>query len=632
MSQTGFPLVSWTWTEYREQIRMTARAFMTLGLQRFGSVSIIGFNSKEWFLSCLAAAWSGATCSGIYTTNGPDASAYVVAHSKSTIVAVEDEKQLTKFLPANHSHDLSHVKAFVLWNHSSTTISSEMIQKFEQQLPNAKIMHWSSLHDNYSAQTPESDLDARAAAIKPTHGASLIYTSGTTGNPKACIISHDNFLYGLRGAIHSMKEDDPSVEMEEMVSYLPLSHIAAQMLDIQAPIFWAAEHLTGFCVTIARPDALKGSLKETLLKVRPTVFFGVPRVFEKFMEAIIAIANKNPITGLKATLVNWAKNAAAEEARAQEVGGYGRGKSLKFWAARYLVLSKIHAALGLDRAWNKCFSGGAPMQGSCLNFFGALGVNIREIWGMSETVGIGVISKDGVRRFTWCGSPVDGSEVCVMRDATRGDPEHHGELCIRGRQVMLGYMNDEAKTREAIDSDGWLHSGDLATIDEFGVVKITGRIKELIIGAGGENIAPIPIEEYIKNNCKIISQCVMVGDKRKYNTILITLRTNTSFESDSVHHELIAPALGFNGSTAKTTFEARECEIIRKEIERVITLYNKQGAVSNAQTIQKFTIIPDDFTMNAGEVTASLKLKRNVIIAKYSNVIDELYGEALPSS
>jgi long-chain-fatty-acid--CoA ligase ACSBG len=606
--EEGDKWCSWSWQEYHDQIRKAAKALIHLGMKQHEAVSIIGFNSKEWFVANMAAIAAGGKAAGIYTTNATDACKYIVEHSESRVVVCENETQLKKFLPIRK--DLKKVVAFVIWNGAVP----EGVNGDEHK---SKVYDWAQFVA-LGADVADEKLEKRIAAQKPGECCTLIYTSGTTGNPKAVMITHDNItwtpqsVFGVLGADFGAKE-------EHSISYLPLSHVAAQMLDIHMPIAVTATRGGFATVHFARPDALKGSLKNTLTHVRPTLFFGVPRVWEKFAEAMQAVGAAS--TGLKKMLGNFAKGKALAKYEANQVGHEG-GEPI-FVGLAEMILNKARIALGFDRC-RFMMTGAAPISRDTLRYFGSLNMPVHELYGMSESTGPQTLSYPGHYLVGSCGPVLPGCEIRIDHVEGR-DKAGEGEILFAGRHIMLGYMKDEAKTREAIDDDGWLHSGDVGRIDSYGFLHITGRIKELLITAGGENIAPVPMEDAIKSKLPAISNVVMIGDRRKYNVCLITLRLKT-LDDGSFTKELVGASLNI-GSPAKTVDEAQKCDIWKKYIEAGITAANKD-AVSNASRIQKFRILNTDFGVLTGELTATLKLKRPVVSAMYADVIESMYSEA----
>jgi long-chain-fatty-acid--CoA ligase ACSBG len=605
---------TWTWSQYYDDAMQTARALVKLGVSDFGTVCIIGFNSPEWFLANVGAIICGAKAAGIYTTNGPEAAAYIANHSEAEIIVCENAYQVEKFVKTLPT--LPHVKALVVWS-GEVPVSAQHLK-----IPCLKWDEFFHLGEDRDGALSRI-VEERMARQRPGHCCTLIYTSGTTGDPKAVMISHDSLTWTARCVIESFSP--LRVGPHEFISYLPLSHVAAQMLDIHAPIVITAMG-SSCCVTFARPDALKGTLADSLRQIRPTGFFGVPRVWEKFHERMMAVGAST--TGIRRTIATWAKQIGSQKWLSDQLPPEGsrvrQSPPVMYPVADHIVFKKVKQNLGLDRAtW--FLSGAAPITRDTLSYFGSLDMPILEVYGMSECCGPSTLAMPEAFRLGSVGPAIPGVELRIDHDPSR-DPPGHGEICYRGRNVMMGYMKNVAKTVEAIDKDGWLHSGDVGHLDEYGMLSITGRIKELIITAGGENIAPVPIEEAIKAALPAISNVMMVGDKRKYNVCLVTLRTELNEETGRHTDKLVGASLGLNGSKATTTQEAKECPVWRSYITNGIQQVN-QNAVSNAQKIQKFAILDEDFTDRNGDLTPTLKLRRSVVTDKYQDLIDSLYAD-----
>jgi long-chain-fatty-acid--CoA ligase ACSBG len=598
----------WTWGEYHDQIRTAAKAMINLGLEDNGCCNIIGFNSPEWFIANCAAIFCNAKSAGIYTTNSASACEYVTNHSEAAIVVVEDRKQLEKFLSIKKN--IPTVKAVIVYD-GEVKASDSKGAKFD-------VMTW----DDFMAigrEEDDAELEERLEKITPNSTCTLIYTSGTTGNPKAVMISHDNILFEANSVMKLLPWVAANGREEHIISYLPLSHVAGNLVDILMPIICTALRSGTSTTHFARPTALKGTLGDTLRAVRPTMFLGVPRVWEKISEMMKKKGKANK--GAKLALIKWAKAKGLVGALTAQVGG-DNSKPWGYTLAKTLVFKKVRAQLGLDRC-RFAFTGAAPITTETLGFFGALGLPICEVYGMSESCGATTWSTPECHKWGSVGFPLPGTEIKIDHDSSRDKPGE-GEICFRGRHIMQGYMNNEAKCKSAIDAEGWLHSGDVGRIDEEGLVYITGRIKELIITAGGENIAPVPIEDAIKANCPFISNIMMVGDKRKYNVALVTLKSVEDKETGGHKDELDGAAKDTFGDISVT--EAMDKQEVLDAIQEGITKYNKSAlCVSNAQKIQYFKVLDKDFSVPGGDLTATLKLKRSVVAEKYADVIDSMY-------
>ncbi|XP_070788026.1 long-chain-fatty-acid--CoA ligase ACSBG2 [Pituophis catenifer annectens] len=586
--------------QYYEECRKSAKSFLKLGLGRFNSVCILGFNSLEWFLADIGAIFAGGFAVGIYTTNSPEACHYVAENCGANIIVVENDKQLQKILEVEKKLPL--LKAIIYCS-----------KDIKEKRPN--LYSW----DKFMAlgsSVPDEQLDQVLASQKPNQCCTIIYTSGTTGNPKGVMLSHDNITWTARAAGEYVNLKTAWEGQESVVSYLPLSHIAAQMIDIWLPITFGVE------TYFAQPDALKGSLVDTLREVRPTAFMGVPRVWEKMQERMKSVGAKS--STLKKKIAVWAK-AVGLETNLKRMNG-SADCPMNYRLARALVYKKVRKALGLDRC-DKCYTGAAPITKDTLEYFLSLDIVVYELYGMSESSGPHTVSYPTSYRMSSCGKEIAGCQTMLFKP----DQEGVGEVCFSGRHVFMGYLNMEDKTKEAIDSEGWLHSGDLGRHDEDGFLYITGRIKELIITAGGENIPPIPIEDAVKEAIPILSNVMLVGDKAKYLVMLMTLKCKVNLETGISEDELTPEAVEFcqklgSKSTKVSDIVGNKDVLVYTAIQKGIMKVNDR-ATSNAQKIQKWLLLDKDFSIQGGELGPTMKLKRPVVVKMYQEQIQQLYSD-----
>jgi long-subunit acyl-CoA synthetase (AMP-forming) len=556
-----------TWGEYYDQVKITARAFIALGLEQGKAISILGNNCPQWFISDLAAIFAGAVPGGIYTTNSPEQCKFIASHSEANIAVVENAEQLAKFKEIRN--ELQDLKAIVMMNGSD---------------PDPMVHSWNEL-PKIAQKVTEDELNKRIKAQKPDDCCTLIYTSGTTGNPKGVMISHDNIIWTAGQVIDLIKGGPDDV----IISYLPLSHIAEQVVSLHGPYIMGAT--VWFAESIDK-------LGDNLTEVHPTVFVGVPRVWEKIQAKMLAIGATAP--PLRKKIVAWAKKKGL-------AGGYalqeGKPYPFMYGLASKLIFSKVRDKLGLDRC-RIFISTAAPISMDTLEYFLSLGIPITEVYGMSECTGPGTVSLPEPFKFRtgWAGPAVPGTEIALGED---------GEVLMRGRHVFKGYFKNEEATKQTIDPEGWLHSGDVGIIDAKGFLKITDRIKELIITAGGENIPPQVLEGKLKA-IPIVNQVVVIGDRRKYMTALFTL------DPDKLTAELAAA-----GSPAKNMQEAAKCEKFKAYLQEKVEEVN--ATLARVQTIKKFVIIPTEFTPEGGELTPTMKMKRRIINEKYAKEIESMY-------
>ncbi|XP_056233183.1 long-chain-fatty-acid--CoA ligase ACSBG2-like isoform X1 [Seriola aureovittata] len=586
-----------TWRQYYEHCRAAAKSFLKLGLERYHGVGILGFNSPEWFISDVGCILAGGLAAGIYTTNSPEACQYVAANCEANILVVENQKQLDKILQVKDQ--LPHLKAIVQYK-------GELQQKAPFLYTWAEFM-------KLGEDVPNEQLDAVISSLRANECCTLIYTSGTTGKPKGVMLSHDNLTWTAHTAASLV---DYTFASEAVISYLPLSHVAAQMFDMWIAMTFAAT------IYFAEPDALKGSLATTMREVRPTYFLGVPRVWEKIQEKIRAIGAK--ASPMRKRVADWAKSIGLQYNYSAM-----NGENLVPWGfmlANNLVFKKVRAALGLDRC-KICFTGAAPITKETLDYFMSLNMPLMELYGMSESSGPHTVSVNSSYQMSSCGKVMPGCKTKLENP----DKEGNGEICFWGRNVFMGYLNMPDKTTEALDQDGWLHSGDLGRNDQQEFLYITGRIKELIITAGGENIPPVPIEDALKAEVPIISNSMLLGDKLKFLSMLLTLKCVVDDNGDPTD-ELSPEALDFcqqHGVTATKVSEiiANKEPAIYNAIQEGVERVNAK-ATSNAQKVQKWVIVERDFSVGGGELGPTMKLRRPIVVKMYQEKINEMYGVA----
>jgi long-chain acyl-CoA synthetase len=543
-----------TWRTYVDQIRTCARALMALGLPRGGTVAILGFNRPEWVIFDHAAMMAGGAPAGIYTTCSADEVQYIIHHSESQVVLVENAEQLAK------------VKA----KRDQLPLLRHIVMMRGEQAPG--VLSWDELLAK-SERVSDAELDQRIDAIEQADLATLIYTSGTTGPPKGVMLSHGNLAWTSMAMIDLAGRPESDVGL----SYLPLSHIAEQMCTVHMPATAGA--------TVYFAESID-KVPENLREARPTVFFGVPRIWEKFHAAMAAKIAET--TGAKKWLVDWARSVCARVNAHRDRGeAIPRGLEVQYRLANRLVISKIKQAIGFDRA-RELFSGAAPIAPDVLAFFASLDLPIREVYGQSEDCGPTSLNLVGRTKLGSVGPPIPGIEVRIADD---------GEILVRGPHVFLGYLKEPEATAETL-RDGWLCSGDLGALDADGFLTITGRKKEIIITAGGKNIAPKNIEAAIKE-LPLVGEAVVIGDRRKYLTALVTLEP--------------------------TVVDKVESDRIRSTIQARIDEVNQ--SLARVEQVKKFAILERPFGIDTGELTPTLKLKRKVIAQKYAREIEAMYAD-----
>ena len=555
-----------TWDQYRHQVFRAARGLLSLGIEPGDCMVIQAANGPIWLLSHFAAIASGGIPAGIYTNSTPAQCAFVAEHSEAVVAFVEDASLVDNFRPGGAP--LPRLRLTVL---------------MRGEHPDPDVISWSELLERGS-RVSDTELRRRLDSLDPHGVCELIYTSGTTGEPKGVMLTHHNVTW-TADRLTAAYEIGPG---DALLSYLPLSHIAEQILSLYAPVF------TGACVWFA--ESLD-RVDENLREIRPHFFFAVPRVWEKIQARIVAVGAQR--SGLQRRVATWARRQGL-------AGGYaeqeGRPKPPLYGLAERVVFNRVRERLGLDRA-RGCFTAAAPISLHTLEFFLSLGIPILEIYGMSENTGPTTLSTRDSYRTGKAGRAMEGTELKIEPD---------GEICMRGPHISPGYFKNPRATRETFDTAGWLHSGDIGEIDEQGFVSVTDRKKELIITSGGKNVAPQVIESRLRS-IEIVDQAVVIGDRRKHLVALLTL--------DPEALPRIATDLG---SSARDLERATDCPTIRHHLEHEVERVNAD--LARFETIKRFAILPVELSVERGELTPTMKLRRRVIGERYARQIEQLYG------
>lgn len=587
--------IQWTYQQYFSDTQKAAKALIKLGLEPLHGVGILGFNSPEWFIANNGAIFAGGFTVGIYSTNNADACKYVALNSQCNVIVVENNQQLKKILQV--WDDLPDLKAVVQY-------TGEVAEKRDN------VYSWKEFME-LSSQVSDDALQHRLSLLAPNKACCLIYTSGTTGNPKGVMLSHDNLCWTAGKAVENAALLYAS---EVQLSFLPLSHIAGSLTDIYGAMACAAT------VYFAQPDALRGSLLGTLKEVRPTVFVGVPRVWEKMVEGI---KHKSREFGFfKKKIGAWAKSVGYRttiaEMNHEPVPG-------AFKIAN-IMLKKAKGELGFDRC-RIFMSGAAPIMKETIEFFYGLHIPLMEVYGMSECSGPHTVCSLDRFRTSSVGTEIPG----VQTKLADKDEEGNGEVRMYGRHVFMGYLDEEEKTKETFDEELYLMSGDIGKKDKDGFLFITGRKKELIITAGGENIAPVPIEDTVKECLPCVSNCILIGDKRKFLSMLITLKVDVNMDTLEPTDNLTAVTVDWmkaqgSGATKVSDILDHKDAIVLKAIQKGIDKANER-AISRAQKIQKWSLLPRDFSIPGGELGPTMKLRRPIVHKMYAKTIDAFYAD-----
>lgn len=554
--------------DYAAQVRRAARALIALGLPAGGTTVILGYNRPEWVVMDVATMCVGGAPAGIYTTSSPGEVRYVTHHAEAKVALVENTHQWEKI--EKELENLPLLEHVVLMDGAPRIV-------------HPKVMSWEEFLERGDSVADER-LQERLDALTPGGLATFIYTSGTTGPPKGVMLSHENLAWTATAA-QGLTNGVPS---DTSLSYLPLSHIAEQIFTIHGPITVGAA--VYFAESIEK-------VPENLKEVQPTMFFGVPRIWEKFHAGIAQkLADAPPLRKRIADTARKIGQAYNAEKNAGRTPGFLLEQAHRI--ADKLVYAKLKQAIGLGRS-RVLVSGAAPISREVIEFFFGLDVVVHEVYGQSEDTGPTSFNPMGKMRLGTVGQKVPGVEVKIADD---------GEILVRGPNVFLGYYKEPEATNECL-IDGWLHSGDLGQFDRDGYLAITGRKKEIIITAGGKNIAPKNIEASLRNH-PLISEAVVIGDRRKYLTALITLdpEATTRFVQDK-------------GLTGQPHTMAEITAEVQKAVDEV------NSDLARVETVKKFHILAQPFSIETGELTPTLKVKRKVVYSNFSKEIEAMYAE-----
>jgi long-chain acyl-CoA synthetase len=558
-----------TWNEFDNEVRRTARSLIALGVGKGDKANILSYSNYRWVLTDVALASIGSCAVGIYHSLLAKDVQHIVNHSDGVLVFAEDPGQVEKLMEIRGQ--IPAVRKVIVFK--GTPPADDWVISFEEFLDLGK-------------DVDDSRLVARIAGVEPQDVAAIVYTSGTTGVPKGAVLTHDNITFTAQSVRDSVVWKDG----DETLLFLPLAHVFARTCVFTAMV-------VGATTTFARGIH---TIPEDFKIARPHWFPSAPRIYEKIHTKIFSTAQAKG--GLALKIFNWAVKVGLE------VSDLKVAKkpvppllSLRYKVATRLVFSNVQAALGGRVRW--CISGAAPLNPEIGRFFHAAGVLIVEGIGMTENTSFTNINRYDNYRFGWVGPTGPGIEQKTAED---------GEVLYRGRNIMREYYKMPAETAETLTPDGWQHTGDLGEIDDEGFLRITGRKKDLIVTAGGKNVAPSAIEGTIATS-PYISQVCVVGDRRKYLTALITVDAD-NIAAYAAANEI--PGEGLDDLLA----DRRILDLIRSIVEE------KNREFASFETIKDFRLLPE-FSIENGLLTPTLKVKRNVAVERYADIIDEMYPE-----
>ncbi len=575
-----------TWAEADAAAREIAAGLVSQGVVPGDRIALVAQTRLEWVLADVAILLAGAATVPIYPQSTPEQCEFIIRDCGAKLVIVEDAAQLVKLTPVRHRlftvtrlvHIAGEAKLEKADAQGRTRITlaeatqgaADFVQSFEDLRAAGRT--WLAKHPGA--------LDSHSDAVTPDSMFTIIYTSGTTGTPKGVVLTHENISAGVCSAIRAMH----MLESDQQYLFVPLAHVLGREVE------WAPFQIG--CTTWFSEGIAK--IKENLVEVRPTFMASVPRIYEKFHSGLlIAFAQGSPG---KQKLVKWALGVGKMASARRRAGrGLGPWLALKTRIAEKLVFSKVRERLGLDRC-RFLISGGAPLSAEIAEFFHAIGLLILEGYGLTETVAAAFFNRQDSYRFGTVGRAIDILDVKIADD---------GEILMRGPSVFRQYYNNPQATAEAVEADGWFHSGDIGTVED-GFLRITDRKKDLIVTAGGKKVAPQPLENAIKIQSPLVSQALVYGDRRPYCVALLTLS------------EEAQKRFGGNGTPVGDSAELHA--LLKKDLDQL------NAKLASWETIKRFAVLPNDFTEAAGELTPSLKVKRKVVIERYQSVIDNLYS------
>lgn len=562
-----------TWKEWGDRVQGVASGLSALGLKRGDRVGILSANRVDWVASDLGIICAGGTTVGIYASNLPHEVGYIAGHAESPFLFAENKNQLDKILQVRSKlTDLKKVIVFDMpsgFEHPDVIGIDELIALGNEKMDDGRRI-----------------IEDVRRNVDPEEVVLLVYTSGTTGPPKGAMLTHNNILWTAESGIKEMN----ITENDESMSFLPLAHLLEHFVFFGVVMLGAT---INFAESIDK-------LGQNLVEVKPTMMVAVPRVYEKIYAKLQNTAKQKG--GAASKIFKMAQRTAIDYARK-----HSRGEplpislKLKHAISDKLVYSKLRAAVGGRMKF--LGSGGAPLGAEIAEFFYGAGLPIIESWGMTETTAPATITLPHEVRPGAVGRPIPGCEVKIAED---------GEILVKGPNVFKGYFKNPQATSEAL-IDGWMHTGDVGTFIEDGILKITDRKKDLIITAGGKNIAPQNIENLMKTN-PLFSQVVLVGDRQPYCVALITL-----------NEDELKRMAEQNGLSAKTRDELIAAPQIQEAVSKAVA--EKNSYLARFEQVKKWRVLSQDFSQETGELTPTLKVKRKIVNQKYENFIKEMYEE-----
>lgn len=568
---------AWNWQEAGTAVREITMGLASLGLQPSQTCSVLANTVVEWLLADMAILSAGGVSNGIYPTDSAVQVQYLCEDSGTQIIFVEDDEQLDKVLEVwDQLPKLTHVVVF----------------DFDglENLQNPRVLSLAELRSKGKAfdQANPGLFEQRVISRKPDDLAILVYTSGTTGKPKGAMHSHRGLCHAVRGNAEIFRQD----ETDERMCFLPLCHIAERIGGSFGPIYTGA--VMNF---VENPETVPENVRE----IAPTVFTAVPRVWEKFYSGVMIALSESGKTQQAA--YKWSIDAGYAVADSVIAGRpVSVTAKVKFVLAKWLSLNNVRKLIGIHKA-RVLITGAAPISPDLVRWYLALGVPMTEVWGMTETCGAASYTPLGQIKPGKIGIAAPFNEMKIAPDTN--------EIMVRGTNIFMGYLNLPEKTRETITEDGWLHTGDVGSVDDEGFFKITDRMKDIIITAGGKNVTPSEFENDLKFS-PYITDAVIVGDKRPFLTVLVMI------DQENVEKFAQDNDVPFSNYSSLTRAKPVQ-DLIWAEIEKV----NKKFA--RVEQVKKFKLIETQLTAEDEELTPTMKLKRSFVQKKYASLIEEMY-------
>ncbi len=550
-----------TYKQFADEVRAVAKGIAASGVDVGDRVGIMSRTRYEWTLADYALWYAGAVPVPIYETSSAEQVEWILGDSGAVGVFLESDK---------HKETFAQVADSLPGVTRTWVIDDGAIDDLKAG----------------GTEVSDDDLEARRSSVTPDDVCTIIYTSGTTGRPKGCTLTHSNFMFEVDAVIAGAPE--VFAPGHSTLLFLPIAHVFGRVIQIACI---RGRIRLGHTADVA-------NLLPNLASFQPTFLLSVPRVFEKVFNS----AQAKAVAGGKGNIFNAAAGTAIDYSKALDTGGPGLFLKLKHALFDKLVYGKLRQAMGGNV--KHAVSGGAALGDRLGHFFRGIGITILEGYGLTETSAASTVNRPDGLKVGSVGRPIPGTSVRIAED---------GEIMLAGPQIFKGYWNNEKATKEAIEPDGWFHSGDIGQIDDEGFLRITGRKKELIVTAGGKNVAPAVLEDRLRAN-PLISQCMVVGDAKPYIACLVTLDT-----------ESLPAWLENHGKPADTPVSALvDDPAVTAEIQKAVDGANK--AVSKAESIRKFRVLAVDWTEEGGELTPSMKLKRNVVMAEFGDEVEALYA------